>query len=104
MYKNNYDIDNKSPQSSATTLYGSKFFIVNSEFKVYECLNNGEEVVVMDKRLKVTYKIIQELFVEVANMCTKNEICEQGLFSTLHIIKGFMTNDKAYSNVNSHKR
>ena len=41
MYKNNYDIDNKSPQSSATTLYGSKFFIVNSEFKVYECLNNG---------------------------------------------------------------
>ena len=41
MYKNNYDIDNKSPQSSATTLYGSKFFIVNSEFKVYACLNNG---------------------------------------------------------------
>ena len=33
MYKNNYDIDNKSPQSSATTLYGSKFFIVNSELQ-----------------------------------------------------------------------
>ena len=41
MYKNNYDINNKSPNSSSTTLYGSKFFIVNSEFKVYECLNNG---------------------------------------------------------------
>ena len=41
MYKNNYDRDNKSPQSSSTTLYGSKFYIVNSEFKVYACLNNG---------------------------------------------------------------
>ena len=41
MYKNNYDIDNKSPQTAASTLYGSKFFIVNSEFKVYACLNNG---------------------------------------------------------------
>ena len=41
MYKNNYDINNKSPQTAASTLYGSKFFIVNSEFKVYVCLNNG---------------------------------------------------------------
>jgi len=41
MYKNNYDINNKSPQSASSTLYGSKFYIVNSEFKVYECLNNG---------------------------------------------------------------
>ena len=41
MYRNNYDLDNKSPQSSATTLYGSRFFVVNSEFKVYACLNNG---------------------------------------------------------------
>ena len=41
MYRNNYDLDNKSPQSSSTTLYGSRFFIVNSEFKVYACLNNG---------------------------------------------------------------
>ena len=41
MYKNNYDINNKSPQTASSTLYGSKFFIVNSEFKVYACLNNG---------------------------------------------------------------
>ena len=41
MYRNNYDLDNKSPNSSATTLYGSRFFVVNSEFKVYACLNNG---------------------------------------------------------------
>ena len=41
MYRNNYDLNNKSPQSSSTTLYGSRFFVVNSEFKVYACLNNG---------------------------------------------------------------
>ena len=43
MYKNNYDINNKSPQTASSTLYGSRFYVVNSEFKVYECLNNGAD-------------------------------------------------------------
>jgi len=41
MYKNNYDITNDAPQTSSKTLYDSRFYVVNSEFKVYICINNG---------------------------------------------------------------
>lgn len=41
MYKNNYNKDNKTPVSQSTTLYGSSYYVVNSEFKVYVCINNG---------------------------------------------------------------
>jgi len=41
MYKNDYDITNGAPQTSSKTLYESRFYIVNSEFKVYICINNG---------------------------------------------------------------
>jgi len=41
MYKNNYDITNEAPQTSSKTLYDSRFYAVNSEFKVYICINNG---------------------------------------------------------------
>ena len=41
MYRNNYDIDNGAPQTDSKTLYDSRFYILNSEYKVYICLNNG---------------------------------------------------------------
>jgi len=41
MYRNNYDITNEAPQTSSKTLYDSRFYVVNSEFKVYICLFNG---------------------------------------------------------------
>jgi len=41
MYRNNYSIDNPTPQTDAKTLYESRFYVVNSEYKVYICLNNG---------------------------------------------------------------
>jgi hypothetical protein len=41
MYRNDYDINNEAPQTSSKTLYESRFYVVNSEFKVYICLNNG---------------------------------------------------------------
>ena len=41
MYRNNYDVYNAAPQTSSKTLYESRFYVVNSEFKVYLCLNNG---------------------------------------------------------------
>ena len=41
MYRNNYDIDNGAPQTSSKTLYDSRFYAMNSEFKVYLCINNG---------------------------------------------------------------
>ena len=41
MYRNNYSIDNPTPQTNAKTLYESRFYVINSEYKVYICLNNG---------------------------------------------------------------
>jgi hypothetical protein len=41
MYRNDYDITNPAPQTSSKTLYESRFYVVNSEFKVYICINNG---------------------------------------------------------------
>ena len=50
MYKNNYDITNDAPQTSAKTLYESRFYVVNSEFKVYICINNGSSPDFVDGR------------------------------------------------------
>ncbi len=41
MYRHDYDISNSASQTSAKTLYDSRFYVVNSEFKVYLCINNG---------------------------------------------------------------
>ena len=41
MYRDDYDITNAAPQTSAKTLYESRFYVLNSEFKVYICINNG---------------------------------------------------------------
>ena len=43
MYKNNYTRSNLSPQTSSTNLYDAKYYIVNSQFKVYLCINNGQD-------------------------------------------------------------
>ena len=41
MYRGSYDGDDLSPISGSTTLYGSNFYVMNSEFRVYVCINNG---------------------------------------------------------------
>ena len=41
MYKNTYDGDYLSPISGSTTLYGSNYYVMNSEYRVYLCINNG---------------------------------------------------------------
>ena len=41
MYKHNYNINNKAPNSGASSLYTSRFYVITSEFKVYACINNG---------------------------------------------------------------
>ncbi len=41
MYRHDYDITNAATQTSAKTLYDSRFYVVTSEFKVYLCINNG---------------------------------------------------------------
>ena len=41
-YRHDYSITNVPPNSSGTTLYSSNYFVINSDFRVYICLNNGQ--------------------------------------------------------------
>ena len=41
MYRHDISRDNPASQSRATSLYSSNFYVVNSDFKVYICLDNG---------------------------------------------------------------
>ncbi len=41
MYRHDYSIDKTAPVSGSATLYSSFFYVMNSEFRVYSCLQNG---------------------------------------------------------------
>tara|TARA_B100000927_G_scaffold266895_1_gene240631 strand:+ start:13156 stop:14778 length:1623 start_codon:yes stop_codon:yes gene_type:complete len=43
MYRNNYSSTNRTPQTATSGLYGSNFYVLTSEFKVYLCINNGSD-------------------------------------------------------------
>ena len=43
MYKGNYSRTNTAPVSGATNLYSASYYVVNSDFRVYECLQNGTD-------------------------------------------------------------
>lgn len=43
MYRHDYSINNPSPQTSATHLYRSNFYVMNSDYRVYECIFNGAD-------------------------------------------------------------
>ena len=40
-YRQDYSITNAPPNSGGTTLYTGNYFVVNSDYKVYICLQNG---------------------------------------------------------------
>ena len=41
MYRDNYSVFNVSPITGSTRLYDANYYVVNSDFRVYECLSNG---------------------------------------------------------------
>ena len=41
MYRPDYSINKLSPQTSSTSLYSTNFYVMNSDFRVYECIYNG---------------------------------------------------------------
>ena len=43
MYRNNYSRTNTAGVSGATNLYSATYFVINSDFRVYECLQNGTD-------------------------------------------------------------
>jgi len=43
MYRHDYSADNIAPNSGATNLYNANYYIVNSDYRVYICINNGAD-------------------------------------------------------------
>ncbi len=41
MYRHDYSASNKSPNSESTNLYGSNYYVINSDLRVYICIDNG---------------------------------------------------------------
>ena len=41
MYRHDYSINNTTPQTSSTSLYNSNYYVINSDFRIYECIYNG---------------------------------------------------------------
>ena len=43
MYRNDYSRTNTAAVSGATNLYAATYFVLNTDFRVYECLQNGTD-------------------------------------------------------------
>jgi len=43
MYRHDYNVYNPTPVSNSTSLYESDYYIVNEDFRVYVCLQNGTD-------------------------------------------------------------
>jgi hypothetical protein len=43
MYRHDYSASNPAPNSGATNLYNSNYYVINSDFRVYICINNGTD-------------------------------------------------------------
>ena len=43
MYRHDYSASNPAPNSGATNLYDANYYVVNSDYRVYICINNGTD-------------------------------------------------------------
>ena len=43
MYRGDYSSTNTAPVSGATNLYTASYYVINSDYRVYECLQNGTD-------------------------------------------------------------
>jgi hypothetical protein len=41
MYRHDYSLSNPSPQTNSTRLYDANYYVINSDFRVYVCIDNG---------------------------------------------------------------
>ena len=41
IYRDDYSVENPSPLTSANRLYDANYYVMNSDFKVYVCIDNG---------------------------------------------------------------
>ena len=43
MYRHDYSVNRLTPNTSATGLYKANYYVMNSDYRVYECLYNGAD-------------------------------------------------------------
>jgi hypothetical protein len=41
MYRHDYSISNRSPQTNSARLYDANYYVINSDYRVYICISNG---------------------------------------------------------------
>ena len=41
MYRHDYSVSNPSPQTNSTRLYDANYYVMNSDYRVYICIDNG---------------------------------------------------------------
>jgi translation elongation factor P/translation initiation factor 5A len=41
MYRHDYSVYNQSPQTNSTRLYDSNYYVINKDYRVYVCIDNG---------------------------------------------------------------
>ena len=61
MYRNDYSIYNLTPNTNASSLYESNFYVINEDFRVYICLQNGTD----PENLKGRPSVDQPTFVDL---------------------------------------
>jgi len=44
MYRHDYNVYNPSPQTNSSRLYDSNYYVINSDYRVYLCIDNGSSV------------------------------------------------------------
>ena len=45
MYRHDYSIQNPTPNSNSSRLYDSNYYVINSDFRVYICIDNGSSAI-----------------------------------------------------------
>lgn len=65
MYRHDYSAENLAPNSKTTNLYRSNFYIINSDFQIYICLDNGSTGDPESSTAKGNRSIIEPNFTDV---------------------------------------
>jgi hypothetical protein len=46
MYRHDYNIQNPTPNSNSSRLYDSNYYVINRDFRVYICIDNGSSAII----------------------------------------------------------
>ena len=65
MYRHDYSADNLAPNSKTTNLYRSNYYVMNSDFEVYICIDNGSSGFSSSSTAKGNRSLIEPNFTDV---------------------------------------